>query len=70
MTKLFKSLAEKYPNKKFLVKNTHISYFGPKFRHFCFSAKFMELDKLYGADIKYDIIVFKFQPKNTKMMHF
>ena len=39
-TKVFKILTQKYPNKAFLVKNTQTRHFGPKFRHFCFSAKF------------------------------
>ena len=35
-----------------------------KFRHCCFFTKF------WGADFKYDNIVFKFRPKNTQIMHF
>ena len=35
-----KLLSQKYPNKAFLVKNTQIRHFGPKFWHFCFFAKF------------------------------
>ena len=49
------AVAQKYPNKAFLVSN---------FRHF-FSHKILESDKFEGADFKYDIIVFKFKPKNT-----
>ena len=49
------------------IPELHI--FGPKFRHFCFFVKFLQSDKFEGADFKYGNIVFKFQPKNTKIRH-
>ena len=36
----FQILAQKCPNKAFLVKNTQIRHFGHKFRHFCSFTKF------------------------------
>ena len=36
----FKLLAQYHPNKAFLVTNIQNGIFGPKFRYFCFSAKF------------------------------
>ena len=35
-----KILAQKYPNKTFLVKNPLNGIFNPKFKHFCFFTKF------------------------------
>ena len=52
----------------FQIPELHI--FGPKFRHFCFFAKFLQSGKFEGADFKYDNIVFKFHLKNTKIRHF
>ena len=71
MTQPFKVLAQKYPNKAFLVKNTHTRHIGFKFRHFLFSAKFMELDKFEGADIKSKTLLFSnFSQKYTQIRHF
>ena len=49
-----KNLAQKHPNKAFLVPNLGI---------FLFSQN-LQLDKFQGGDLKYNNVVFKFQPKN------
>ena len=55
-----KILAQKYPNKTFLVKNTQISHFWSKIKAFLFFREILQLDKFEGADFKYDKIVFKY----------
>ena len=59
LQQFLKILAQKYPNKAFLVPNLDISFFH----------KILHLDKLEGADFKYDNIFFKFQPKNIQIRH-
>ena len=44
--------------------------FNPKIRHFWFFEKIWLLDKLEGADFKYDNIFLKLQPKNTQIRDF
>ena len=39
---------------KFQPKDTQIGIFGPKFRHFYFFHKILQLDKFKGVDFKYD----------------
>ena len=50
----FKSLAKIYPNKAFLVKNVQIRHFWSQILTFLFLHKILQLDKLKGADLKYD----------------
>ena len=50
MTIFFKNSSPKIPE-------LHI--FVPKFRHFCFFAKFLQSDKFENADFKYDNSFFK-----------
>ena len=51
----FLILAQKYPNKVFLVPNLAIFIFH----------EILQLEKFEGADFKYVNIIFKFQPRNT-----
>ena len=51
---------------KFYPKNIQIRLFWSQIKAFLFSCKVLQLDKFEGPDFKYDNVVFKFQPKNTK----
>ena len=66
----FNILAQKYPNKAFLLKNTQIRHFQSQIQAFLFFREILLLGKFEGADFKYDNIVFKFQPQNTQIRHF
>ena len=57
----FKILAQKCPNKTFLV---------PHWVNFSFSQIFAKLDKFDGADFKYENSFLKFYYKNTQIRHF
>ena len=48
----FKILAQKYPNKAFLVKNTQKWSFWPQILVFLLAHKLLQLDKLKGTDFK------------------
>ena len=77
---IFKILAQKYPNKAFLVKNTQIRHFWSQIQVFLFFRKILQLDKFEGADFKYDNSIFKilaqkypnkaFLVKNSQIRHF
>ena len=67
---IFKILAQKYPNKAFLVKNTQIRHFWFQIQALLFFREILQSDKFEGADFKYDNIVFKFQPKITQIRRF
>ena len=77
---IFKILAQKYPNKAFLVKNTQIRHFWSQIQVFLFFRKISQLDKFEGADFKYDNSIFKilaqkypnkaFLVKNSQIRHF
>ena len=56
MTIFFEILAQKNPNKAFLVPNLGFFFFG----------KIFQLDKIEGADFKYDKSFFKLQSKVPK----
>ena len=55
---------------KVQARNNQIRHFWSKIYTFSLFHKILQLDKLQGADFKYDNIVFKFQPKNTQIRHF
>ena len=50
----FKVLAQKFPNKPFLAKNTKIRHFCSQIYTFLFYHKISQLDKFKGADFQYD----------------
>ena len=52
--------SRKYPNKVCWSLSQVFSFFH----------EILESDKFQGADFKYDNIIFKFQPKNTRITHF
>ena len=54
----------------FSLKYQNKALFGPKFKCFSFFRKILHLDKLEGADFKYDNTVFKFHPKSTQFREF
>ena len=51
---ILKILAQKYPNKAFLVKNTQKWHFWSQIYPFLFLHKILELDKFEAADFKYE----------------
>ena len=51
---------------KFYPKNIQIRLFWSQIQALLSFAKVLQLDKFEGPDFKYDNVVFKFQPKNTK----
>ena len=71
MTIVFlKILAQKYPIKVFLVKNTQKQHFWSQIQTFLFLHKFLQLDKFENVGFKYDNSSLKFQPENTQIRHF
>ena len=66
----FKILAQKYPVKVFLVKNTQKQHFWSQIQTFLFLHKILQLDKFENVGFKYDNSSLKFQPENTQIRHF
>ena len=60
MVNCFQIKVLKYPNKAFLLPNLDIFIFH----------EILQLDKFEGADFKYDSVIFKLQPKNTRIRDF
>ena len=58
----------KYDNIFFQIPELHI--FGPKFRHFCFFAKFCKKTNLTVLISNMTTVFFKFQPKITRFKDF
>ena len=67
---ILKILAQKYPNRVFLVKNTQIRHFWSQIQAFLIFRKILLSDKFEGAVFKCGIIVFNFQLKNSQNRHF
>ena len=56
----FLIIAQKHPNKAFLVPNETFSFFH----------EVLQLGKFEGDNFKYNNIIFKFQSQNTQIRHF
>ena len=56
----FLILAQKYPNRAFVVPNLGTFIFH----------EIWQLETFEAADFKYDNIIYKSQPKNTQIRHF
>ena len=76
----FKIVAENYKVMGFLMKNTQITYFCAKFRHFCFCAKFYSQTNwrklisnitifFSNSSPKYQIKNFQFQIQSLLFLH-